>query len=245
MDNNYKVYIHIFPNNKVYIGITMQNVKNRWNNGKGYKNNEYMTNAIKKYGWNNIKHEVLYYNLSRIEAEKREKELIKKYKSNNKKYGYNILEGGNVSKRITKEILEKKSKTMKKIWQNNEYKSHMIKVHSGKKASNETKEKMSKNNAKIWLGKHLSEETKRKISVNRKGKKAWNKDTKGIMKPNQTSFKKGEIHSITRKVICVETEIIYETINNASRQTNINATCIINVCKGKQKTAGGYHWGYV
>lgn len=137
------------------------------------------------------------------------------------------------------------SKTTSKLWKKQEYREHMIKVHSGKKASQETKQKMSKNNAKIWLGKHLSEETKMKISINRKGKDAWNKGTKGVMKPNQTSFKKGEIHSITKKVKCIETQIVYDTINSASRQMNINATCIINVCKGKQLTAGGYHWQYV
>lgn len=28
------------------------------------------------------------------------------------------------------------------------------------------------------------------------------------------------------------------------RTTGINHTCIINVCKGKQKTAGKYKWEY-
>lgn len=243
--NNYKVYMHKFPNGKVYIGITMQKLKHRWNNGKGYQSNEYMMNAINKYGWDNVKHYVLYDNLSRIEAEQKEIELIAKYKSNNKRYGYNILEGGNASKGLTNEVLKKMSKTTKKLWENTEYREHMVKIHSGKKASDETKKKMSESNAKIWLGKHLPEEMKRKISKNRKGKDAWNKGTKGVMKPNQTSFKKGEIHSITKKVRCIETNIIYETINSASRQLNINATCIINVCKGKQLTAGGYHWEYI
>ena len=90
--NNYKVYIHIFPNNKVYIGVTGQkDAKTRWNSGYGYKNNEYMTNAIMKYGWNNIRHIVLYENLSKEQAEQIEKDLIKKYKATNKRYGYNIL----------------------------------------------------------------------------------------------------------------------------------------------------------
>lgn len=245
MNNNYKVYIHKFPNGKIYIGITMQKPNHRWNNGKGYQSNKYMMNAINKYGWENIEHKILYDNLSKEEAEQKEIELIAKYKSNNKKYGYNILEGGNASEGLTKEILEKMSKTASKLWKNQEYREHMVKAHSGKKVSQETKEKMSKSNARIWLGKHLSEETKRKISENRKGKDVWNKGTKGIMKSNQTSFKKGEIHSITKKVKCIETQIIYDTINSASRHLNINATCIINVCKGKQLTAGDYHWEYV
>lgn len=131
------------------------------------------------------------------------------------------------------------------MWENKEYKEYMINAHKGKKVSQETKEKMSKNNAKVWLGKHLSEEMKKKISENKKGVIPWNKGTIGIMKINSTTFKKGEIHSITKKVECLETKKIYNTINNASREMNISATCIINVCKGKQKTAGGYHWKYI
>lgn len=223
----------------------MQSPERRWNNGKGYQSNEYMTNAINKYGWSNIKHEILFTNLTKEEAEQKEIKLIAKYKSNNKKHGYNILKGGNVSKGLTKEMLEKMSERTTKLWENQEYKEHMIEVHLGKKPSQKTREKMSKNSARFWAGKHLPKEVKRKISANRKGKDAWNKGTKGIMKPNQTSFKKGEIHSITKKVKCIETNTVYDTINNASRQMNINATCIINVCKGKQLTAGGFHWEYV
>ena len=45
-----------------------------------------------------------------------------------------------------------------------------------------------------------------------------------------------------RKVICVETGIIYESIASATRQTKINN--IGYACKGKIKHAGGYHWQY-
>lgn len=241
----YKVYMHIFPNNKVYIGITSQKTTRRWNNGNGYKSNKYMTNAINKYGWNNVEHKIIYKDLSKEEAENKEKELILKYSSNNKKHGYNILEGGNASNGLTSEMLEKMSTITKNLWKDKDYRKHMKEVHQGKKFSEETKKKMSENNAKYWQGKHLSKETKTKISKSRKGKPAWNRGTKGIMKPNQTSFKKGEIHAITKQVQCIETGTIYKTINNASRQLNISATSIINVCKGKQITAGGYHWKYV
>lgn len=47
--NNYTVYMHIAPNNKIYIGITSKKPKYRWNNGTGYINNDYFTRAIKKY----------------------------------------------------------------------------------------------------------------------------------------------------------------------------------------------------
>ena len=35
--NKYKVYMHICPNGKKYIGITQQDVLKRWNYGNGYK----------------------------------------------------------------------------------------------------------------------------------------------------------------------------------------------------------------
>jgi len=50
---------------------------------------------------------------------------------------------------------------------------HCLKLseaHKGKKLSQETKNKISKNNARHNLGKHLSEETKQKISESEKGK---------------------------------------------------------------------------
>lgn len=93
--NNWYVYIHIFPNGKKYIGITCQSLKNRWRDGKGYKEQPIMWKAIQKYGWDNIEHKILFENLSKEEAEKKEKELIKEFDTlfyNNK--GYNIQEGG-------------------------------------------------------------------------------------------------------------------------------------------------------
>ena len=56
MNNIYKVYKHTTPNNKVYIGITSCDVERRWQGGRNYKNNKYLTKKIKKYGWRNIKH---------------------------------------------------------------------------------------------------------------------------------------------------------------------------------------------
>ena len=38
-------------NGKVYVGQTKQAIKERWRNGKGYKNNLYFYNSIQKYGW--------------------------------------------------------------------------------------------------------------------------------------------------------------------------------------------------
>lgn len=94
---NYKVYKHTSPSGKVYIGITCQELRKRFMNGKGYKQCPRMANAIKRYGWDNFKHEILFEGLTKEEAEKKEIELIQKYKSNDKRFGYNIENGGNTS----------------------------------------------------------------------------------------------------------------------------------------------------
>ena len=87
------VYIHTTPNGKKYIGITQKKPKERWRNGKGY-DTQYFGKAIKKYGWKNIKHEIIEEGLTEEQAEIKEKELILLYKTNDIKFGYNIESGG-------------------------------------------------------------------------------------------------------------------------------------------------------
>ena len=98
MNDKWVLYKHTFPNGKVYIGITSQDVKDRWRkNGEGYIGQPIMERAIKKYGWENIKHEILLENLSKEEAGKKESEYIEKYHSYYKDPlgpGYNMTKGG-------------------------------------------------------------------------------------------------------------------------------------------------------
>lgn len=82
----YTVYKHTTPSNKVYIGITSQNVNKRWQNGYGYTGSKYFSRAISKYGWDNIRHDILYENLTKERACEIEIELIDKYKS----YDYHL-----------------------------------------------------------------------------------------------------------------------------------------------------------
>ena len=49
----------------------------------------------------------------------------------------------------------------------------------------------------------------------------------------------------SKKVLCIETNIIYESVNEAARQTKIDCGGISRACNGKLKTAGGYYWKYV
>ena len=81
----YCVYMHTCPKGRVYIGITRNNPLKRWQNGTGYRTNEYFTRAIKKYGWENFKHEILFTGLSEKEAQEKEiqeREVRKKPEEN-------------------------------------------------------------------------------------------------------------------------------------------------------------------
>lgn len=122
--NNYKVYIHKFPNGKAYIGITRQEPKIRWGGGNGYVRNEYMYRAIKKYGWENIEHIILFEGISEADACEIEKSLIKKYRTNEKEFGYNIESGGQCSN-----LAESTKQKLRE-------------AHIGKSVSEETREKM-------------------------------------------------------------------------------------------------------
>lgn len=94
------VYMHIFPNGKKYIGITSKPPNRRWQKGTGYDRvgQPAMYNAIQKYGWGNVSHEILFEGMSLKEAQEKEKELIAQYKTNctryGSRYGYNMTDGG-------------------------------------------------------------------------------------------------------------------------------------------------------
>lgn len=111
------VYVHIFPNTKKYFGITSKNPELRWQNGTGYEKTHQpvMYNAIQKYGWENIQHKILFTNLTKEEAQEKEKELIKKYKTNCHKYGdiygYNMTDGGEgtIGHKVSQELRLKMS----------------------------------------------------------------------------------------------------------------------------------------
>ena len=94
----YFVYKHTVPNGKVYIGITCsKSVELRWFGGMGYSQNHAFYEDIKKYGWDNILHEILYHDLSPKEARNIEIELIKQYNATDSRYGYNLDDGGRIS----------------------------------------------------------------------------------------------------------------------------------------------------
>lgn len=100
------IYMYTYPNGKVYIGQTTTSVEKRWqehvSNSKSLRSKMICDAAIKKYGKENIKIDVL----EEVEVDETkptllveklnqlEKKYISKYESTDIKKGYNILLGG-------------------------------------------------------------------------------------------------------------------------------------------------------
>lgn len=226
----YTVYKHTTPNGKVYIGITRQKPVNRWLNGKGYQKQEYFYNAILKYGWDNIKHEILFEGLTKEEAEEKEVELIKQYKSANRKYGYNIANGGNVIGRFNEETIEK-----------------IRKANLGKTHTKETRAKLSKLERERWKNPAY-----RKNQVEKRlNKEPWNKgketpiETREKQRQRKLGRYTGAEHWNSKKVINLTTGKVYNSFGDIARELQIkNASHIVSVCKGERQTAYRCQWAY-
>lgn len=183
----YTVYKHTSPDGKVYIGITGQKPKRRWQNGNGYKQNKHLYNAIRKYTWKNFKHDILETGLTKEQACDLEIELIAKYDATNPKHGYNHAIGGEVNI-PSKETRRKLSESHKGIHPSAETRQKLSELNKGKHLSAEHRRKIGESNKRAYLNpelrqklselnkdKHLSVETRRKIGESGRGRTPWNK----------------------------------------------------------------------
>lgn len=257
----YSVYIHTSPSGKVYVGITQQTVEQRWRNGKGYKGNQAFYNAIQKYGWKNIKHEIVAEGISKEEATNLEKELIAEYNATDKRYGYNICFGGEdgwVGVHHTEEAKRKMSESAKR----------RPSPRKGVKLSEETKQKISESHKGKYRGAPVESKIGKPYRRKRNGvwtisyPREWFKDGKitrteehkrRISEANKGRLRTAEIRENMSKaqvktkkpVRCVDTGEVFESETAAMKHFNIDKTLIGRTCKGKQKTAKGLRFEYV
>lgn len=246
MSRNYCVYKHTFPNGKVYIGITGSNPLRRWGNGSNYTQ-VIMKKAIKKYGWDNIKHEVLFESLTKEEAKQKEIELIASHKSDNHEFGYNIKSGGDSSFNHTEETKRKMSATRKGRPKSEETKGKISLANKGRKRTEEQR----KNISLAHMGIKQTEEAKRKIGEASKGRtpRLGLKNTKDHNEKISKSLKGRANTWYRRRVAQIdlmtnEVVKIYDYMKLAEIETGISARNITNACRGKVKTCGGYKWKY-
>ena len=217
-ERKYSVYCHTCPDGKKYIGLTGKSPEKRWLNGRGYQYNLHFTRAIRKYGWDNIAHEVLSTGLTAREAKDEEKRLIALYDTTDQRKGYNLTHGGDGANTLTDA--------------------------ARKRLSESAKEAYRKGRVPTMLGKHFSAESRRKMSeaahrrvLSEEHKRHIGESVKGLMV--------GGKNPMARSVLCIETGEIFSSVKEAADSIGTTRNNVSRCVTGRNKTAGGFHWKYL
>lgn len=211
----YTVYKHTSPSGKVYIGVTSLRPEERWGGGAGYVKNKHFNRAIKKYGWENIKHEILFDGLSKDDAFKIEIKLIKEYRSNERKFGYNLGTGGEHGPTGSK-------------WSDESRENHMNAIWSKPRNHSEEKKKRISEGLKRHYSEHSIKNSYFSI-VPKEERNAWDKK------------RSKRILCVETGDIFIGAKSAAEWAGMKNRQ-NIYFCC---EGVDYHKTAGGYHWKYI
>ena len=202
-------------NGKKYIGKHITNNLNDGYLGSGLA----LQNAIKKYGRENFKREILEF----CENEKQCYELEYEYIKNAHAYSipkyYKVTEGGKgFTSKFAKDLWkrdgyrEHMNKEKIKLWQKEEYRKHMSEVHKGQEVSEENKEKIRIRTKKLWENKEHKEKVKlamknlspeRRKNLSNAQKRKWeNKEYKEKIRQKQIEVQnKPELAEKRRKYL--------------------------------------------
>ena len=210
---HYLVYRHITPDGKSYVGCTTKSIQGRWN--EGYLHCVRFNEAVKEYGWNGMKHEIIAENLSEEEAFNLEIEMIAKFQSDNPKYGYNISKGGKSTFRGLKHTEKTKRQMSASATGRVFTESHC------RNLSNSLKGKLVGEKNPMY-GKPKSLETIKKQY------KAHKKEMKPIIQKDAN----GNVLNI------------FFSMHEATRRTGVNRNCIKRCAEGYQKLSKGFMWEY-
>lgn len=238
---------------KCYIGETVQkNPECRWrrhiNSVKTTKGCPALKDAIKKYGIDKFKFEILIICFDE-DRHKYEKEYIKKYNSQVPN-GYNILPGGQIGEsrlgtKHTPEAIKKMIEGIRKFREKNPnyYETYREKHQESIKQINHSE--CIKNSEKFKIA-----SLKRKIEGNSKERNIKTSET--LTKYFENNIKKHReimTNAKGKTVIQYSKDNIfvreYNSIGDASRLSNISKRNIQHSLSGRTKTAGGYIWKYV
>lgn len=279
------IYLATFPNGKMYVGQTicdLEHRKNQHKNEAGRGEGSTFHKAINKYGFNNIKWEIIDSGNNQKELDNKEKHYIKQYRTftgYKNCQGYNRTLGGEGVRGLihSKDTRTKISNSLKGklAGDNNPSARKVICLNTGevfntmKEASNRYKapyhhicscctgDRLSSGidengNKLVWMyykdyKKLTKEEIAEKIKYAEESRLGENHHfyNTGMSKESKVKMSESAIkryqkseHPRNRKVKCITTSEMFDSIMDASRCYNIHRTTISQCCSGTRKSAG-------
>jgi group I intron endonuclease len=234
-------------NGKIYVGQSW-NIKKRWSAHKGNKDKiqfkrEHIYLAMNKYGIDNFEFSVLIEmdeNVTQADLDFQEGLFIDFYKSSNREFGYNKRDAGSRGKHSV-ESREKMSRTRKGV-----------SVNKGVPKSEEAKRNMSLSRPDItgnknpMYGKKHSLATRLKLSEKAK-KRIGNKNPffgKKHTKETLEILRKNAVKQFGYRVICHNTNKIYNSMHEVGRDFSIDPRIISEICIGKKEDLNGYKFSF-
>jgi len=215
-------------NNKLYIGKTIYTMDIRKKKHLSSVNtkkklNYHFYNAIRKYGKENFKWEVIDVANTEQELNEKEKYWIKELNAVSPN-GYNLTSGGDGCSGYKHTEESKKKISLNNYWLGKEG------VNKGKKFSDEHKKKLSD----LHKGKPNNIVYTQELINTLRQQKLGNKNPMY-----------GKIPISAKKVIDMNTKEIYNSLHDAGKITGVNWTNIGDVCRGNRISAGGRDWNYI
>lgn len=245
----YSVYMHECTNGKKYVGITSKPCEERWKNGKGYQNNRHFTQAINKYGWDNIKHIILWQGKEKEIACELEKHYIKLFDLTNREKGYNSSTGGekssegfkhteeakrkisdaNKGKTVSPESIELTMKKRRRRVKVFDYNLNLIKICNSLTDAEKLTGVDNSNISAVCKGRYKQF----------KGYVFQYADDDSEIEPPRSHRRPVNMYDMNGCFIRQ-----WETIKEAALYAGVADTHIGDCCKGKIKKSGGYVWKY-
>lgn len=213
-------------NGKRYIG--QRKFSRKWQSYLG--SGVIVKQAFNKYGRENFRRDIVAIGYTSEQLNDLEVEWIKNYNAYKSDDFYNIADGGKSGNTFAGKTEEEMAVIKNKIRIAN----------TGRKVSEKTKAKIAKANKGRFVGelhcmygKALSEDVKMKISKSVTGEK---NGFYGKCHSLQTKSKLAKAHSI--KIICITTNVIFNSADEASKYYNCDRADITKCCRGNKKYCG-------
>ena len=224
-------------NGKIYIGQTKTTLEHRANKGRGYIESRHFGNAIKKYGWDAFKPDILAQVETVEEANSLEKYYIRIMDSRNPDVGYNIEEGGK-NHEPTDEWREAISNKAKE-----RYKDKTKNPMYGKKHTSESLQKMRDKKIGVnnpMYGKRWTE--KQYEAAKHKKRPTFTDEWR---KRNTAHMSRVVDECVKKSVHCIEDDMYFESVTDAANYYGIKVSTLSGHMHGHAKTCCGKHFEYI